>query len=159
MEIKIVRFRESDINTVFAMQQAAYKPLYEKYHDDETNPYRETKETVLGKYTRAGTTGYLFVLDSTAVGAVRINIDDADKSGRISALCVLPQYQGRGIAQKALLEIERMHPEVERWFLDTILEEAGNCHLYEKIGYKKTGRTEAINERMTLVFYEKTGEF
>ncbi len=48
-----------------------------------------------------------------------------------------------------------MHPEVERWFLDTIQEEAGNCHLYEKIGYKKSGRTEVINERMTLVFYEK----
>ena len=39
--------------------------------------------------------------------------------------------------------------------LDTIQEEAGNCHLYEKIGYKKSGRTEVINERMTLVFYEK----
>jgi len=39
--------------------------------------------------------------------------------------------------------------------LDTILEEAGNCHLYEKIGYMKTGKTEVINEKMTLVFYEK----
>ena len=29
-----------------------------------------------------------------------------------------------------------MHSDVERWFLDTILQEAGNCHLYEKIGYK-----------------------
>ena len=155
MKIEIIRFKESDIDTVYAIQQMAYKPLYEKYHDDGSNPYMESKETVFRKYMRAGTTGYLFVLDGTAVGAVRINIDDADKSGRVSALGVLPQYQGRGIAQEALLEIERMHPEVERWFLDTIQEEAGNCHLYEKIGYKKTGRAEVINERMTLVFYEK----
>ena len=155
MKIEIIRFKESDIDTVYTIQQMAYKPLYEKYHDDGSNPYMESKETVFRKYMRAGTTGYLFVLDGTAVGAVRINIDDADKSGRVSALGVLPQYQGRGIAQEALLEIERMHPEVERWFLDTIQEEAGNCHLYEKIGYKKSGRTEVINERMTLVFYEK----
>ncbi|MBR2531894.1 MAG: GNAT family N-acetyltransferase [Lachnospiraceae bacterium] len=155
MEITVSRFRERDIDTVFEIQRAAYKPLYEKYHDDSSNPYMESKDTVFRKYTRAGTSGYLFFIDSTAVGAVRIIIDDASKSGRVSALCVFPQYQGRGIAQTALLEIEKLHPDVESWFLDTILEEPGNCHLYEKIGYKRTGKTEVINEKMTLVFYEK----
>ena len=155
MDIGLSRFRACDANTVYAIQRAAYRPLYEKYHDDSSNPYMESKETVLRKYTRAGTTGYLFFIGATAVGAVRISIDAAGKSGRVSALCVLPQYQGKGIAQAALLEIERLHPYVESWSLDTILEEAGNCHLYEKIGYKKTGKTEAIHEGMTLVFYEK----
>ena len=155
MEIEVICFRECDIDTVFEIQRTAYKPLYEKYHDDSSNPYMETKETVFRKYSREGTTGYLFILDGTTVGAVRINIDDVNKSGRVSALCVLPQYQGKGIAQKALLEIERLHPNVERWFLDTILEEEGNCHLYEKLGYKKNGKIEIINEKMTLVFYEK----
>ena len=73
----------------------------------------------------------------------------------MSALGVHPQYQGQGIAQQALLKIEKIHKGVERWFLDTILQESGNCHLYEKIGYKRTGKTEEINEKMTLVFYEK----
>lgn len=57
--------------------------------------------------------------------------------------------------QQALLKIEEMHSEVERWFLDTILQEAGNCYLYEKIGYKRTGKIEKVNEKMTLIFYEK----
>lgn len=39
--------------------------------------------------------------------------------------------------------------------LDTILQEKGNCYLYEKMGYRKTGKTEKINDRLTLVFYEK----
>ena len=155
MEIVVSRFIGSDLDTVFEIQQAAFKPLYEKYHDDRTNPYMETKETTFHKYTRAGTSGYLFYLDGKPVGAVRIHVDDAERSGRISALCVLPQYQGMGIAQEALLEIEKFHPEVERWFLDTVLEESGNCHLYEKIGYQKTGKAERINEKMTLVLYEK----
>ena len=42
--MEIVEFRESDIDAVFEIQQAAYKPLYEKYHDDNTNPYMESKE-------------------------------------------------------------------------------------------------------------------
>ena len=63
--------------------------------------------------------------------------------------------EGNIFKADTLLEIERLHPDIERWFLDTIKEEAGNCHLYEKIGYKKTGKSEAVNEKMTLVFYEK----
>lgn len=154
MEIVVSRFRACDIDTVYKIQRAAFRPLYDQYHDDGTSPYLEDKETVLRKYTREGTVGYLILCDGTAAGAVRVSTDD-DNSARISALCVLPEYQGRGISQRALLEIEKRHPGVERWFLDTILQEAGNCHLYEKLGYKRTGKTEMINEKMTLVRYEK----
>ena len=153
--MEIIEFKESDIDTVFEIQQAAYKPLFEKYHDDNSNPYMESKETVLRKYMRTGTKGYLFIQDGVPVGVVRISLYPESKSGKVSALGVHPQYQGQGIAQQALLEIEKMHNDVERWFLDTILQEEGNCHLYEKIGYKRTGKLEQISENMTLVFYEK----
>lgn len=43
----------------------------------------------------------------------------------------------------------------EDWELDTILQEPKNCHLYEKLGYRQTGKKRVINERLTLVFYEK----
>ena len=41
--------------------------------------------------------------------------------------------------------------------IDTVFEiqQAAYKPLYEKIGYKRTGNTEKINENMTLVFYEK----
>ena len=153
--MEVVEFKSSDIDVVFAIQQAAYKPLYEKYHDDATNPYTESKETVLQKYTRENTKGYLFLKDGAEVGAVRIALCAEQKSGRVSALAVLPQHQGQGIAQEALRTVEKMHPEVEKWYLDTILQETANCHLYEKLGYKRTGLIEKINEEMTLVSYEK----
>jgi len=159
MEIEIVTFAESDIDTVFEIQQEAYKPLYEKYHDNNLSPYMESKETVLRKYMRPDTKGYLFLLNGVPVGAVRIIVYPESKSARVSALGVLPQYQGQGIAQQALLKIEKMYNnDVERWFLDTILQEAGNCHLYEKIGYKRTGEIQVINEKQTLVFYEKNSD-
>lgn len=59
-----------------------------------------------------------------------------------------------GIAQQAIAEAERIHGS-EGWELDTILQEKGNCYLYEKMGYKATGKTEEINQRLTLVYYEK----
>ena len=48
-----------------------------------------------------------------------------------------------------------MHPEVKTWKLDTIKQEPRNCHLYEKCGFVRTGQEEVVNERLTLVFYEK----
>ena len=157
MELKISLVRECDADTVFEIQRAAFRPLYEKYHDDATSPYLEDKETVLRKYTRADSAGYLFFADGKAVGAVRINLDAEKKAARVSALCVLPEYRNIGVAQTALRKIEALHPEVETWSLDTILEEPGNCYLYEKLGYRKTGKTERIHENMTLVCYEKKG--
>ena len=153
--MEIVEFTERNIDTVFEIQQAAYKPLYDKYHDDNSNPYMENKETVMQKYTGERTKGYIFIKDGVPVGAVRIYLYPESKSCRVSALAVHPKYQGKGIAQEALLKIEKMHGDVERWFLDTILQEAGNCHLYEKLGYKRTGKTQRVNEKMTLLFYEK----
>ena len=153
--MKIVEFKEKDIDIVFEIQQKAYKPLYEKYHDDSTNPYMESKETVLQKYIAKGTKGYIFIKNDVATGTVRIILEAETKSAKISALAVLPQYQGQGISQQALLQIEQIHSEIEHWSLDTILEEKGNCHLYEKLGYKRTGKLQKINDKMTLVFYEK----
>ena len=37
----------------------------------------------------------------------------------------------------------------------SILQEKGNCYLYEKMGYHRTGKIEKINEQMDIVFYEK----
>jgi len=109
----------------------------------------------LQKYKREGTKGYIFYKDNIPVGAVRVAFNSENSSARVSALGVLPKYQGQGIARKALLEIERLHRDVKKWCLDTILQEKGNCHLYEKIGYKRTGKVEEINEKMTLIYYEK----
>ena len=39
--------------------------------------------------------------------------------------------------------------------LNSILQESSNCYLYEKLGYRQTGKAEQINDKMTIVFYEK----
>jgi len=41
------------------------------------------------------------------------------------------------------------------WKLATILEERKNVHLYEKIGYVKTGEEKKLNEHATLVIFKK----
>lgn len=151
--IKVIEFQKEFIDAVFDIQRKAYKPLFDKYHDTDTSPYLESKEEVLEKYMRPGTSGYVFLDKEIPVGAVRI-IARGDVC-KVSALAVLPEYQNCGIAQAALKEIERMHSDCKCWILDTILEEKGNCYLYEKLGYVKIGEPQAVNEHLTLINYKK----
>ena len=97
---------------------------------------------------------YFMVVEENIVGAIRI-VDKKDGSRKkIAPLFVIPEYRGRGYAQQAIKEVENIHGE-DNWELDTILQEKGNCYLYEKMGYQRTGQTRKINDKMTLVFYEK----
>lgn len=66
----------------------------------------------------------------------------------------MQEYRNKGYAQETILELERIHGS-DYWCLDTILQEKGNLHLYEKMGYHRTCKIEHINECMDLVFYEK----
>jgi GNAT superfamily N-acetyltransferase len=68
---------------------------------------------------------------------------------------ILPEYQGKGIAQKTLTLVESMFPQAISWELATISEEKRNCYLYEKMGYEKTGVTKKLNENATLTYYKK----
>lgn len=151
--VEVIEFQKEFIDAVFDIQRKVYKPLFDKYHDTNTSPYLESKEEVLEKYTRPGTSGYVFIDKELPVGAVRI-IARGDVC-KVSALAVLPEYQNRGIAQAALKEIERLHSDCKCWILDTILQEKGNCHLYEKLGYVKIGESQAINNYLTLINYKK----
>ena len=90
----------------------------------------------------------------STVGGIRVVDFHSDARKRISPLFVLPEYQNRGIAQRAIKICEQMHGD-ENWELSTILQESGNCYLYEKLGYNRLEKTENINADMTLVFYEK----
>jgi len=88
-------------------------------------------------------------------GGMRIvTPDDPDAPKRISPIFVLPEFRGRGYAHRAIRAGEAIYGETG-WELETILQEEGNCRLYENLGYRRTGETKVINDKMTLVYYRK----
>ena len=155
MTIQLIRSSLSDAETIWRMQVKAFAPLLEKYRDFDTNPGNETLERVQRRLEQPETFFYRIMLGGETVGAIRVfDPQDSASPKRISPLFVLTEYQGKGVAQAAMRETERIHGG-ENWVLYTILQEAGNCYLYEKMGYRQTGERKKINERMTLVCYEK----
>ena len=102
-----------------------------------------------------------------SVGAVRVKAahkgekngnDEAESIGDvkyISPLFILPEFQNRGIGQSVIKKLFEQYADTITWKLDTIKQETGNCHLYEKCGFVRVGEEHIINENMTLIDYEK----
>ena len=155
--VKLEEVREDEIQQLYDMQIQSFMPLYEKYHD-EMSPANEPIEKVRAKALSENRKYYFIVKDGARMGAINVGrkLHDPEESCfYISPLFVLPKYQNQGIGYVAIQKAFALYPEVRVWKLDTILQESGNCHLYEKCGFVRVGEEHVINEKMTLVDYEK----
>lgn len=153
--INLVKSNFEELNTILQMQKEAFAELYAKYQDTQTSPATEKYEDILFRFNQPETTYYFITADNIKVGVIRVvDCKDGVTRKRISPIFIMPEYRNKGYAQQAIKEAERIHGK-QHWKLDTILQEKGNCYLYEKLGYHQTGKFEQINDKMTIVYYEK----
>ena len=155
MKIELIRASLKDTKEIWKMQVKSFKNLLDKYQDFETNPASETILNVEMRLKQNFTFFYFIFIDNKKVGAIRVvDYKEKNKNKRISPLFILPEYRNKGIAQSVIKICEEIHGNTN-WELSTILEEKGNCYLYEKLGYHSTGKIQVINDRLTLIFYHK----
>ena len=152
--MKLIRANINDCEKIWEMQKEAFADLLEKYQDYQTSPANEPVEKIKAKLLDSFTYFYFIYDDDALVGAVRVVHRNDGSRKRIAPIFIMKEFRGKGLAQKTFEEIEKIHGS-DNWSLDTILQETGNCYLYEKLGYKKNGVTEKINDRMDIVYYEK----
>ncbi|MBQ9008571.1 MAG: GNAT family N-acetyltransferase [Clostridia bacterium] len=155
--VSLIPAGKEDLQTIWRMQVEAFSELLRKYRDYETSPGAESLEKIVARYEQPGSYYYFIASGNENVGVVRV-VDRKDGSGkRISPIWIMPEYRNKGYAQAAITAVEQLHGP-GHWCLDTILQETGNLHLYEKMGYHLTGKTKKINERMDIIYFEKVLE-
>ncbi len=155
--IMLEAVREDELEQLHDMQVKSFMPLYRKY-EDAGSPAIETIERVRNRASQENRKYYFIVKDGARVGAINVGYKVADNNEScvyISPIFILPGYQNKGIGYIAIQKVFNLHPQATVWKLETILQESANCHLYEKCGFVKTGKTQVVNEKMTLVEYEK----
>ena len=148
---------EEELPLLYEMQIESFMPLYEKYRD-AGSPAIEPFEKILARNSMPWRKYYFIVRDGVRAGAMNIAcppVLDDPTLFYISPIFILPQYQNQGIGYAAIQKAFALHPEATCWKLDTIIQEPGNCHLYEKCGFVRTGEEQVVNEKMTLVGYVK----
>ena len=131
---------------------------FKVFTSDEGSPAIEPIEKVRGRASQNNRKYYFIVKDGARVGAINIGCKTSDPEEacfHISPIFVLPKYQNQGIGYVAIQKAFLLYPDVKVWKLDTILQEPGNCHLYEKCGFVRVGEDHIINDNMTLIDYER----
>ena len=150
--ITLTRTAVAEAEELHRMQVCAFAPLLKKYKDTDTNPAAETLEKV---QRRLATWDIYWILQGAVkIGSFRV-LQREDKTCFLSALFLLPKYQGHGFAQQAVQLAEKNYPAAKCWQLDTIREELKLLHLYTKLGYRLTSVERKINPSMTLVGLDK----
>jgi len=152
MNINLIKAKIEDAEEIHKMQLLAFKELLDRYQDYEISPGAEKLERVIERIKQDTTDYFIIKYDNRPVGAIRIRKLYEEGQCRISPIFIIPEYQNKGIAQKVFQIIEEKYKPENGWNLDTILEEKGNCHLYERMGYKQTGKIEKNKRRNAYCF-------
>ena len=153
MKISLKQATESDAGAIQKIQSKAFSALLLKYQDYESSPAAESVDDIFRRFHQHFTDYYLIMLGEESIGMIRVC--NFGVECRLSPICILPEYQGNGYAQQAMARMEARYPNAQKWELDTIMQEEKLCYLYEKVGYRKTGRVDHLKDGMDLVFYEK----
>ena len=153
MAIQLRKATEEDLRKILYIQVKSFAQLLLKYEDFDSSPAAEGMEDIRQRFRQPFTDYYLITLDEQEIGMLRVC--DFGENCRLSPLCILPEYQGKGYAQQAMTLMEDLYPKARLWQLDTIAQEEKLRHLYEKMGYRKLEKQEHTRSGMELVYYEK----
>ena len=142
-----------DAREIYDMQIKSFRTLLEKYQDHDFSPGAEPLDRTIQRFNEPFTDYYFICYDDAHIGAIRVC--DFGRLMKLKQIFILKEYQDRGYAQMAITLLESLYPQAAQWQVDTILQEKKLCHLYEKMGYRRTGKTENIKDGMDIVFFEK----
>jgi len=153
MTVTLAKAELSDAEKLLEMQKICFAPHLERYQDFETSPALTTIEQM--RHLVEFENYFKILLDGECVGA--INIREREKTGEylLHVINILPEYQNRGIGQRAIALAEAGFPDAKNWRLETLEDMPNNRHVYEKMGYSFTGEAVKVNDKLTLVYYEK----
>ena len=156
MNVEIIPATIANAEVLVAIQQQAFKRLYDIYHD-EGSPYLRGTDEVKQWLERPNWRVYNIIADGVLCGGVSF----CERNGMsgvyyLARIYILPEMQGKGIASTAILLCEKTVANANLWTLDFPVEQVANRRCYEKAGYTDTGeRREQSNGAITLAYMEK----
>lgn len=151
MEISLAAIEDAE--QILELQKLAYQSEAEIYQDYNIPPLTQTISEIKEEFDNL--TFLKAVDDIKIIGSVRAHSDgDSCFIGRV---IVHPDSQGKGIGTRLMNAIEEHFADIRRYELFTGTRSAANIRFYDRLGYKPF-KEMAVNESLSLVFMEKTGD-
>jgi len=162
MSISIKITSPSEAEELAQIQKAAFKPLYEKFHDAR-NPFLRGSEDILRRLNKSNR-HFTILLDGKIVGGIfyrlygkRGPIDEiAENEYYLARVYIHPDYQNKGIARKAILLCEKEFADAKTYYVDfpEIMEKNRRC--YQSAGYCETKERITVEGAPALAVFKKT---
>ena len=147
--IAIRKMSRNDIPILYDMALRAFAPDYEKF--GKYPPAINIKKKCFLPPRILGIT----ILESDVIigGAFVLALG---RKGEIGNIFLDPIYQHKSFGKQALQMIEKAHPRVQEWKLDTPAENHGLHRFYESLGYVRVGEGKDEKSGIAVYKYQKT---
>ena len=135
INLRYRRAEKSDAELLRAIYNSAFYDDYVRY--GECPAYGRTVEQM--ENSIANVQKEIVFFDNTPVGVISVE-DKGDGIYYIGCLCVVPEYQGKGIGTLAFSYILSVYPDWKKFVLITPADKEENIRFYtEKCGFKIDG--------------------
>jgi len=148
MGIKIERATVEDTNDLIEIQNKAFYSVFKKY--GECPGYNRSYESMKSSIENAIT--FKILVDDIIVGDIIVS-DRQNGEYHLGGLCVIPEYENRGLGQKAIAFLDSYILNAKHWSLETRADKERNHYFYKKCGFKVTG--EFMDGNVKVVIFEK----
>ena len=151
-----------DVDILTDIQQKAFQPLYEKYHD-EGNPYLRDKRDILCRLDNPKFLYLTILLDDKIVGGILYRLKGSTPFIKklmfgkyyLTRVYILPEHQSKGIATEAILQSEKFLKNPRKLYVDFPEDLDKNRKCYTKCGYTDTGKRLETEPGVVLACFEK----
>lgn len=159
VSIKVTELSEAE--QLCKIQQAAFLPLYEKYHDNG-NPYLRGPQDILCRCNKQNR--YFTILyEGRIVGGIFYRLygkrSPWDLIGRgeyyLARIYIHPDFQKKGIAKEAILLCEKEFPDARCYYVDFPEDMEKNRKCYQSVGYQDTGERIRVEGAPVLAMMKK----
>lgn len=148
MDIKFERAVTDDAEALVNVRNKSFYADYVKYGEcpGYNNSIVNMKSSILSRIA------YKIICNGQIVGNVSVRYNK-DNTYYLGCLCIIPEYENRGIGQEALRFIESKFPDAVCWTLETPADKEKNLYFYKKMGY--TIVKEYMHGSVEVVLFEK----
>lgn len=154
--IEMLRAELQDAQKLLEVQRESFAIYAERYGDFESNPYyMDLHRMKFNINYRFGQYYKLIDKDTEEIigGLFCFELDEKETM-KIAQFYFLEPYQHLGYGSDVLKKLFTIHPQVKKWYVDTIMQEEYNVEFYKHLGFEIIDEEEE-HEGLTFVTFLK----
>lgn len=149
MNVSFITALQEDADALIAVQNRCFHADYIRY--GVCPGYGRSRGSMLESI--ANRIVYKILLDGELAGDLIVR-SEGGGDYYLGCVCVIPEYENRGIGSQAMAFLDRRFPDAAHWALETPADKTRNHAFYQKHGYRATKEYDV--DGVKISYFERT---